>query len=281
MERLAVPDHKVFKFLRKNKKFPHIFCPGCGHGIILGAFIRAVDNLGINKDKIVLVSGIGCSSRAPVYVDFNTVHTLHGRAIAYATGIKLANPDLIVVVMTGDGDAAAIGGNHFIHACRRNIDINTIIFNNNIYGMTGGQYSPTTPISAIASTSPYGNIEKPFDICELAEGAGAAFVARGTAFNVNALIKIFEKSLLKKGFCVVEAVSNCHTAFGRKNGFKNPVDMLKWMRDSAVDIRAWDKLPPEKRKGKFKVGVFADHDYPEYISEYDKIMKVANGGCND
>ncbi|MDD5090071.1 MAG: 2-oxoacid:ferredoxin oxidoreductase subunit beta [Candidatus Wallbacteria bacterium] len=272
-----IPDHVVFKYLRKNKKFPHIFCPGCGHGIILGALIRAIDNLKVDKNKIVMVSGIGCSSRAPVYSDFSSFHTLHGRALAFATGVKLANPELNVIVITGDGDASAIGGNHFIHACRRNIDITTLVLNNNIYGMTGGQYSPTTPVGGIASTAPFGNIEKPFDICELANGAGASFVARGTAFNVTAMIKIIEQAIVKKGFSVVEAVSQCHTAFGRRNKMKSPVEMMKWQRDSAVDIRAWDKLPEEKRTGKFKIGVLADHEYPEYTHEYQKIIDRAQG----
>ena len=154
----------VLHYLRKDMKFPHVWCPGCGHGTILGAIIRAIDSIGWKKDEVVMVSGIGCSSRAPAYVDFNTLHTLHGRAIPFATGIKLANPALKVIVVTGDGDGAAIGGNHFIHACRRNIDLNVVVFNNGIYGMTGGQGSPTTPWMAFSTTTPYGNIEPPFDL---------------------------------------------------------------------------------------------------------------------
>ena len=189
----------VHKYFRVRKKFPHVWCPGCGHGTITGSIIRAIDSIGLSRNKVVMVSGIGCSSRAPVYFDFNTLHTTHGRAIPFATGIKLANPDLTVIVVTGDGDATAIGGNHFIHACRRNIDISTIVYNNSIYGMTGGQYSPATPTDCISTTTPYGNVDDPFDICSLAQGAGAAFVARGTAYAINKTDKIIERALRHNG----------------------------------------------------------------------------------
>ena len=166
----------VKKYFRYNKKFPHIWCPGCGIGTILGSMLRAIDDLELDKDDIAFVSGIGCTGRAPVYVDFNTLHTTHGRALPFATGLKLARPELKVIVATGDGDSTAIGGNHLIHACRRNIDITTIIFNNYIYGMTGGQYSPTTPHGDRAYTCKLGNIERPFNISALVEAAGATFV---------------------------------------------------------------------------------------------------------
>jgi len=178
-----IPQKVVHQYLRHNKKFPHVWCSGCSNGIVLGAIIRAVAELGIPKDDVMMVSGIGCTSRMPVYVDFNSLHTLHGRPIAFATGIKMFKPHMKVIVITGDGDATAIGGNHFIHAARRNIDLTVLVLNNNIYGMTGGQYSPTTPEGDFASTTPYGNIDEPFDICQLALGAGASFVARGTAFH--------------------------------------------------------------------------------------------------
>nr|HPH41711.1 thiamine pyrophosphate-dependent enzyme [Syntrophorhabdaceae bacterium] len=168
----------IHKYLRHDKKFPHVWCPGCGIGIMLGSLIRAIDECGYNKDEIVLVSGIGCTGRMPVYVDFNTLHTTHGRALTFATGIKLANPALKVIVVMGDGDAVAIGGNHFIHAARRNVDISTVILNNSVYGMTGGQYSPTTPYGMKTTTSPYSNVEQSFNISELAVAAGAVFVAR-------------------------------------------------------------------------------------------------------
>src|SRR5512137_3015274 len=171
------------KYLRHDKKFPHIWCPGCGNGIVLGALIRAIDRSGLKKVDLVLVSGIGCSGRMTVYADFNTLHTTHGRALTFATGIKLANPQLHVIVIMGDGDATAIGGNHFIHAARRNLNLTAIVVNNNIYGMTGGQYSPTTPYGATATTALYGNIEQAFSIAELAAMAGASMVARGTVYH--------------------------------------------------------------------------------------------------
>src|SRR6056297_4012169 len=168
----------IYKYLREDK-LPHIWCPGCGHGTILNSLVRAIDDTEMDPDKTVVVSGIGCSGRAPGYLKFDTLHTTHGRAIAFATGIKLANPELNVIVLTGDGDGSAIGGNHLIHGCRRNIDHTVILFNNQIYGMTGGQFSPMTPEGANATTAPYGNIDRNFDLCSLSESAGATFVARG------------------------------------------------------------------------------------------------------
>ena len=173
---MAEVTRLIHKYLRHDKRFPHVWCPGCGNGILLGSLIRAIDATGLEKDEIVIVSGIGCSGRISVYVDFNTLHTTHGRALTFATGIKLGNPKLNVIVIMGDGDATAIGGNHFIHAARRNLDLTAIVVNNNIYGMTGGQYSPTTPYGAIASTALYGNVEHAFSIAELAVTAGASMV---------------------------------------------------------------------------------------------------------
>ena len=193
-----IPQSQIHKYLRHDKKFPHVWCAGCSNGIVLGATIRAISELGYKKDDIAMVSGIGCSSRMPVYVDFNTLHSLHGRAIAYATGVKFFKPEMKVVVVTGDGDATAIGGNHFIHGARRNIDMTVILINNNIYGMTGGQYSPTTPEGARATTTPYGNIDRTFDICKLAIGAGATFVARTSAFHVQEAKTFISKALEHK-----------------------------------------------------------------------------------
>lgn len=204
----------IHKYLRHDKKFPHVWCPGCGNGVILGSLIRAIDRLGLTKDEIVLASGIGCSGRMPVYVDFNTLHTTHGRALTFATGIKLAKPSLTVITVMGDGDATAIGGNHFIHAARRNLDLTAIIINNQIYGMTGGQFSPTTPYGSNAATAPYGHIEQAFSIAELAVTAGAAFVGRGTVYHVQILDKLIKAAVLKRGFSVVEIISNCHIQFG-------------------------------------------------------------------
>ena len=180
-----MPSRLIEQHLR-TEYLPHIWCPGCGHGILMRDIVQAIDNLKLDPDKVCIVSGIGCSSRAASYLDYNTIHTTHGRAIAFATGIKLARPELEVIVITGDGDAAAIGGNHLIHAARRNIGLTVIVFNNGIYGMTGGQCSPTTPQGDFGTTAPYGNIERPFDITALAMGAGASYVARGDSLPYDA-----------------------------------------------------------------------------------------------
>ncbi len=241
------------------------------------AIAKAIDELGLDRDKITIVSGIGCSSRAPGYMDFNTLHTTHGRALAFATGLKLANPELEVIVITGDGDSSAIGGNHLIHAARRNIDITTIVFNNNIYGMTGGQYSPTTPTHALGTTAPHGNIDKPFDIAQLAAAAGATYSARTTAYHVNQLIKYIKKGVQNKGFSLVEAASICPTYYGRKNKSGDAVNMMKQLKDNFIDIKAIDKLPEEKRVGKQTMGEFKDISLPEYTAEYQRLIDQLKG----
>ncbi|MCT4594703.1 MAG: 2-oxoacid:ferredoxin oxidoreductase subunit beta [Anaeromicrobium sp.] len=256
----------------RMNKLPHIWCPGCGHGILMRGIAQAIQNLGLDKDKVCVVSGIGCSSRAPGYMDFNTLHTTHGRALAFATGVKLARPELTVIVITGDGDASAIGGNHLIHAARRNIDITTIVFNNNIYGMTGGQYSPATPTGDLGTTAPYGNIDRPFDICNLGAAAGATYVARSTAYHVNPLIKYIQKGIENKGFSLIEGISSCPTYYGRKNKKGDSVNLLKWQKDHAVDVKRAEKLTEEQLEGKFLIGEFVDTTSPEYTEEYQKII---------
>ena len=265
----------IYKYLRHDKKFPHVWCPGCGTGIILGALIRAIDRTGYEKDDIVLVSGIGCSGRMPVYVDFNTLHTTHGRALTFATGIKLANPSLNVIVIMGDGDAIAIGGNHFIHAARRNIDLTAIIVNNSIYGMTGGQYSPTTPYGMKATTALYSNIEQEFKISVLAVTAGAGFVGRGTVYHAKLLDGLMEKAIVKKGFGVVEVISHCHVQYGKQNLLGSAVDMMKWQRDNAVTVQRARRMKPEELEGKIITGVLADKELPIYQDEYDKVKERA------
>lgn len=265
----------IYKYLRHDKKFPHVWCPGCGIGILLGSLIRAIDHLNYSKDEIVLVSGIGCSGRLPVYVDFNTLHTTHGRALTFATGIKLAKPELKVIVIMGDGDATAIGGNHFIHAARRNLELTAIIVNNNIYGMTGGQYSPTTPYGQKATTAIYGTVENSFNIAELAVCAGAVFAARGTVYHVRQLDSLIEKALLKKGFSVVEVISQCHTHYGRLNKMGNHIEMMKWQRDNAVPVEKAKKMKPEEMQGKFEIGILVDREAPSYLDEYQKVRQKA------
>ncbi len=261
----------IHKYLRHDKRFPHVWCPGCGNGIVLGAMIRAIDKLGLQKDEIVLASGIGCSGRMNVYVDFNTLHTTHGRSLTFATGVKLANPSLTVISVMGDGDATAIGGNHLIHAARRNLNLTAIIINNQIYGMTGGQYSPTTPYGSYASTSVYGNIEHAFSIAELTATAGAAFVGRSTVYHAQLSEKLIEKAIQKRGFSVVEIMSNCHIQYGRRNKMGNPVTMLQWMKDHAVTIEKARKMTSDLPEDKFTIGILADVEKPIYTEEYQKI----------
>ncbi|NIP44566.1 MAG: 2-oxoacid:ferredoxin oxidoreductase subunit beta [candidate division Zixibacteria bacterium] len=265
------PSGVVHKYLRPKKTFPHVWCSGCGIGIILGALIRAIDRLGIPKDDIAVLSGIGCSSRLPVYVDFNTLHTTHGRAIAFATGVKAAKPKMHVIVITGDGDCLAIGGNHFIHACRRNINITTILVNNHIYGMTGGQFSPTTPYTKRGSTAPYGNLEHPFDAAKLAIAAGASYVARGTVYHVGQLTRLIADGISNNGFSLIDALSNCHTYYGRWNKEGDPVKMIEWFKSHVVPAATVDKMPPEKKEGKWITGVLHKEDKPEFTDNYARL----------
>jgi 2-oxoglutarate ferredoxin oxidoreductase subunit beta len=219
-----------------------------------------------------MVSGIGCSSRMPGYVDFNTLHTTHGRAIAFATGVKMANPKLHVVVVTGDGDATAIGGNHYIHAARRNIDLTIILMNNYIYGMTGGQVSPTTPIGKRATTAPYGNVEHSFNISGLAQAAGASFVARSTAYHASQLENYIKKALEKKGLSVVEAMSPCPTVYGRRNRMRSAVQMLEELKEQSVSVKKAAKLTPEEVEGKVVTGILVDVDKAEYTDQYQQLV---------
>ncbi len=265
----------IYKYLRHDKKFPHVWCGGCGIGILLGSLIRAIDHIGYTKDEVVLVSGIGCSGRLPVYVDFNTLHTTHGRALTFATGVKLAKPELKVIVIMGDGDATAIGGNHFIHAARRNLELTAVIVNNNIYGMTGGQYSPTTPYGQRATTAVYGSVEHSFDIAQLAVCAGAVFAARGTVYHVRQLDGLIEKALLKNGFSVVEVISQCHTHYGRLNKLGNHIEMMKGQRDNAVPVEKARKMSPEEMEGKFEIGILVDREASSYLEEYNKVRQKA------
>jgi 2-oxoglutarate ferredoxin oxidoreductase subunit beta len=274
-------DNRVdpYSYLRPKKKFPNVWCAGCGIGIVLGAIIRAVDRIGWPRDDIAMVSGIGCSGRMPVYVDFNTMHTTHGRALAFATGLKLARPDMHVIVVMGDGDALAIGGNHFIHAARRNIGLTAIVINNAIYGMTGGQYSPTTPEHMLTTTDPFGHIEPPFPVHALAEAAGASFVGCSTVYHARELDRIIEQALRKKGFSVVEAVSYCHTTFGRLNKLGTAVDMMRRLKEDSIPVERARELPPEQLQGKIVRGVLVDRDIPEYTERYQKVIEMAQAAA--
>jgi 2-oxoglutarate/2-oxoacid ferredoxin oxidoreductase subunit beta len=260
----------------RAEMMPNIWCPGCGVGIIVKSLIRAMDASGWQKDDTAMVSGIGCTSRAPGYVDMNTLHTTHGRALTFATGIKMAKPQKNVVVISGDGDAAAIGGNHLIHSCRRNIDITLVIVNNGIYGMTGGQFSPTTPMDSRAATAPYGNIDPSFDLCQLCIAAGATYVARGHVANAVFLEKLIKGGLNHKGFAVIEVMANCHTQWGRRNKYPDPAELIEYIASRAVPLSQFEKLTPEERGDKFPVGVlYKNTDKPEYTATYQTLQQRA------
>ncbi len=255
--------------LLRSEKLPHIWCPGCGIGIVTAAVLRVILDMGLAPEKTVLVSGIGCSSRAPNYTTLNTVHTIHGRALAVATGIKMAKPEFTVIVFTGDGDGAAIGGNHLIHACRRNIDLTCVLFNNTTYGMTGGQTSPTMRVGDRSTTARQGQVEPPFDLCRLTQAAGASFVARGTAGYIRELEKLIKRGVEHKGFSFVEAVVPCPTEFGRRNGMSKAVQMLDDERSRSLAKAKADKLPTEELVGKIITGVLHDDPgAPEYQETY-------------
>lgn len=259
----------------RQRFFPHIWCPGCGHGIVLNSLLRALDQLAIPKNDMVMVSGIGCSSRITGYVDVHTLHTLHGRALAFAAGVKLSRPELHVIVPMGDGDALSIGGNHFIHAARRNMDITAIVMNNQIYGMTGGQFSPLSGCGTMATTAPYGNIDRSFDVAELAMAAGAGFVARTTTYHVHQMTNLIKQAITHKGFSVVEIMSQCPTYFGKHNHRGSAADMMEYFKNNSVDLNSDEK---ESNAGMIKRGVFVNEERPEYCVEYDKIIETAMKG---
>jgi 2-oxoglutarate ferredoxin oxidoreductase subunit beta len=256
----------------RQRFFPHIWCPGCGHGIVLNNLLRAFDILGLEKNELVMVSGIGCSARIAGYVDVHTLHTLHGRALAFATGMKLGKPSLKVVVPMGDGDALAIGGNHFIHAARRNIDLTVIIMNNRIYGMTGGQHSPLSGCGITATTAPYFNIDHDFDVVELSKGAGATFIARTTTYHVQQMATIFQKAIQHPGFSVVEVLSQCPTYFGRKNQMGDAVAMMELFKDATTPIGSKAK---EEQSDLIERGIFVQEEKPEYYQEYRRVVDKA------
>ena len=266
---MAVKDYIRERF------FPHMWCPGCGHGIVLNSMLRAIEKLGMSKNDIVMVSGIGCSARISGYVDFHTLHTIHGRALAFATGVKMSRPEVNILVPMGDGDALAIGGNHFIHAARRNIDITAIVMNNRIYGMTGGQYSPLSGYGIRATTAPYMNIDHDFDVVELAKSAGATFVARTTTYHIQQIVDIIQQAILHKGFSVVEIMSQCPTYFGRKNKEGSGVDMLKRYKKITTPIGSKAK---KENPDLIERGIFVQKEMPEYCAEYDKVIEMAMKG---
>jgi len=251
-------------YLRKDS-LPHFFCSGCGAAQVLNFFVQAADELHLDMDKLVGIGGVGCAARIPVYLDIDAMHGIHGRTLPWATGIKLHNPDLKVVIFAGDGDAAAIGGNHLIQSARRNLDVTMIVVNNMTYGMTGGQVAPTTPVHLQTTTTPYGNVEPPFDICKLVVAAGATFVSRTTTFRPKAAVNVLKKALLHKGFALVEIITQCPTYFGRKAiGSGDPVDSLKWIGENSVSLREANTLTEADVASKFVLGNFIDIQRPVF-----------------
>ncbi len=266
--------HPLSKYLRADM-MPHIWCPGCGNGIVLNCFVHALDELKTDLDKLVVVSGIGCIGRTAGYTNTDSFHTTHGRAIAFATGVKLASPELEVVIVSGDGDLFAIGGNHFIHAARRNIGVKVICANNFNYGMTGGQLGPTTPLESLTTTSPYGNIEHPFNLVHLAAAAGAIYVARWTTLHVRRLTQSIKKMMQKEGFCFIEVISPCPEIFGRYNKMRTGLEMMEWFKKASVVESFSDPAKAEITKEKIVVGEFVDTKKLSYEKLFhEKIAQI-------
>ncbi len=263
----------IYNYLRWKKRFPTVWCAGCGIGTVMGSILRGMMDLKIHKDDVAFISGIGCTGRMPVYLDFNTMHTTHGRALAFATGVKMHRPEMKVVVVSGDGDALAIGGNHFIHAARRNIDITFILVNNSIYGMTGGQVAPTTPVDAKAHTTPYGNYEPPFNPVELAVSAGATFVARSTTYAVVQTTNFIKKAINHNGFSLVEIISQCPTQYGRLNKLGNAKSMLLSQKENSISLIKSKKMSEDDLKDKIITGIFCEIERPEYTKAYRDYVK--------
>jgi 2-oxoglutarate ferredoxin oxidoreductase subunit beta len=274
---VAVPENPIESFLRMDR-MPHIWCPGCGIGTTVNCFARALETSGLNLDKVAIVSGIGCTGRVAGYVRLDSFHTTHGRAIPFATGLKLAHPALKVVVYSGDGDLTAIGGNHFIHAARRNLDMTVILINNFIYGMTGGQVAPTTPTGATASTAPHGNFEETFNLPFLAESCGAVYVARWTAYHVRHLTKAIKEALLKKGFSFVEILAPCPTLYSRRNKLGDGLDQMIYYKDhSEIKNGAETKSVALDLQGKIIVGKFVDKERPTYLEAMNEHFRKRLG----
>ena len=265
-----------------TERLPHIWCAGCGIGIVTGAFLRVLVELGLKREETVVVGGVGCSSRAAGYVDVGTMHTIHGRALAFATGIKLARPEFTVLVITGDGDGAAIGGNHLIHACRRNIDLTCILMNNQVYGMTGGQVSPTMELGDRATTAPYGQIEPAFDLCKLVEAAGATFVARGTVAEVRTLQGLIKEGVQHPGFAFIEAVLPCPMEYGKRNAPAGVCGMLDEELARSLPVAEAARLAPEELEGKIVTGVLRrETGRPEFLRSYAAIVDRAQAEARE
>jgi 2-oxoglutarate/2-oxoacid ferredoxin oxidoreductase subunit beta len=279
-ERECRPPHirphttsEITRWLRTSRT---IWCPGCSNGMVTRALIDAVLGLELDPDKVVVVAGIGCSGRISQYLQYSTVHAAHGRALAVATGVIAADPSLHVIVAMGDGDCSAIGGNHFIHAARRNIDLTALVFNNSIYGMTGGQMSPTTHRGDRSTTSARGNVEAAFDLCQLAHAAGATYVARGTAWGYRQLVDLIAGGINHRGFSMVEAMSVCPVYYGRFNLTADPAEFLRKQKEHAVktDDEEFEEGTSRLRE-EYPVGVLHHAERDEFVASLARIREQA------
>lgn len=272
------PQNPVLPYLRQDR-LPHIWCPGCGIGSTVNCFARALTESKLDLDKVAIVSGIGCTGRVAGYMNLDSFHTTHGRAIPFATGLKLGNPNLKVVVYSGDGDLFAIGGNHFVHAARRNMDLTVICINNGTYGMTGGQVAPTTPLGATQTTMPYGNFEPSFNLPFLAEACGAVYVSRWTVFHVRQLIRSMKEGLAKRGFSFIEILAPCPTLYSRRNKLGDGVDQVKYYKErSTVKDGADTREAGLTFQGDIVVGKFVDRERPTWL---DSMTRHYSSVIND
>ena len=275
---MRVTKHPFRKYMRTHVTRTTT-CPGCGNGIIAQALLRAINELDLSLGDCIFVSGIGCASWIPSPLfDADTLHTTHGRPVPFATGIKFSLPEKNVLVASGDGDLASIGGNHLIHAARRNIDLTVILVNNGIYGMTGGQTAPTTPRGITTITSPYGTLEHAFDICALVVAAGAPYVARWTTYHPRQMTRSIKKAITKRGFALVEIISQCPVQFGRAAKLGKAVDMLKYYKNNSISVKKAIHLEEEALKDKIVVGEFVDVEKAEMSSEWARLKKKVAGG---
>lgn len=255
-------------------RLPHMWCAGCGHGMILKGFAQALGELGIPPEQVALVTGIGCSGRTGEYVNTHRFQGTHGRALPTATGLALAQPELNVIAIMGDGDCGAIGGNHLLHAARRNVNITAIVANNLNYGMTGGQFSASTPVGKITNTSRKGKVEETFDLCKIAQVAGASFVARSTAFHFSLMVKQLKTAISCQGFSLVEVLVPCTTYYGRYNKLGDSVDMLNWLKEHTISLEKYDQLLPEERQEKFWIGILENRRQEDFLTRYQRVEGI-------
>lgn len=276
-------QHHVNDDAIRSERLPNIWCPGCGIGIVVGAYVRAIQKSTIPRDRHISISGIGCTGRVSGYLDLDSYHTTHGRAVPFATGMAVVRPDLEITVIAGDGDLGVIGGNHLIHAARRNVDMNVIMVNNFNYGMTGGQHGGTTPLGAKTHTTPYGNVESPFNVPYLVAAAGASFVARWTALHVRQVTAAIRRMMEVKGFAFMEVISPCPPTFGEFNGFPDPLDMMNYFKDKAVVDHNADLSQigvTARPEDSVVVGNFVDRKRPSYQEELAGLRaRVASQGA--